>query len=147
MGRIMVALPGPPWVRTYTTLRSDSVNTVSNRKPMMRMGKIIGVTTWRNRWRNEQPSTRAASSTSVGTEVNPARRTMAEKGKDLQTLTPMQARSANCGWPSQMGQLCDPEPPMSPALCRPQLITLNCESYIHFQDSTLTVMGSVNGMT
>jgi hypothetical protein len=27
------------------------------------------------------------------------------------------------------------------------LITLNCESYIHFHESTLTVMGSVNGMT
>ena len=46
-----------------------------------------------------------------------------------------------------MGQLSDPYPPMSPALCKPQLITLNCESYIHFQDSTLTEMGSVNGMT
>jgi hypothetical protein len=104
----MVALPGPPWVRTYTTLRSDSVKTVSNRKPMMRIGKIIGVTMWRNRWKKEQPSTLAASSTSVGTDVNPARRTIAEKGKDRQTLTPMQARRARCGWPSQMGQLSDP---------------------------------------
>src|SRR5512132_184769 len=104
----MVALPGPPWVRTYTTLRSDSVKTVSDRKPLMRLGQIIGVTMWRNRWKKEQPSTRAASSTSVGTDVNPARRTMAEKGKDRQTLTPMQARRARCGSPSQMGQLADP---------------------------------------
>jgi len=28
-----------------------------------------------------------------------------------------------------------------------QLMTLNWESYIHFQDSTLMAMGSVNGMT
>src|SRR4030095_15439212 len=104
----MVALPGPPWVRTYTTLRSDSVNTVSHRNAMMRIGKIIGVTMWRNRWKKEQPSTLAASSTSVGTEVNPARRTMAENGKDRQTLTPMQARRGECGWPTQMGQLSDP---------------------------------------
>ena len=27
------------------------------------------------------------------------------------------------------------------------MITLNCESYIHFQESTLIAMGSVNGMT
>ena len=36
---------------------------------------------------------------------------------------------------------------MSPSRLSTQLITLNCESYIHFQASTLIVMGSVNGMT
>jgi len=36
---------------------------------------------------------------------------------------------------------------MSPTLLRNQLMTLNCESYIHFQPSTLMLIGSVNGIT
>ena len=36
---------------------------------------------------------------------------------------------------------------MRPSRLSAQLITLNCESNIHFQPSTLMAIGSVNGMT
>src|SRR5688572_5777622 len=113
----------------------------------MRIGKIIGTTTCRKRCMKEQPSTLAASSTSGGTEVNPASSTIAENGNVRHTLTAMQEASASSGWPSQIGQLGDPYGPISPSPCSAQLITLNCESYIHFQLSTLMVTGRVNGMT
>src|SRR5207247_2222512 len=80
-GRILLALPGPPWVRRYTTLRSESVKTVSKRNPIIRIGKIIGTTTWRKRCMKVQPSTLAASRTSSGTAVKPARSTIALNGK------------------------------------------------------------------
>jgi hypothetical protein len=51
-----------------------------------------------------QPSTLAASITSEGTEVKPARSTIAEKGKVRHTFTRMQATSASFGSPSQIGQ-------------------------------------------
>ena len=70
----------------------------------MRIGKIIGTTTWRNRWKNEQPSTLAASITSTGTDVNPASSTIAENGNVRHTLTMTHASSASFGSPSQTGQ-------------------------------------------
>src|SRR5438445_1545392 len=94
-----------------------------------------------------QPSTLAASMTSSGTAVKPARSTIALNGNVRHTLTAMQAASARWGWPSQMGQDSDPYAPISPTRLSAQLMTLNCESYIHFQESTLIPMGSVNGMT
>ena len=75
---------------------------------MRRIGAIIGTTTWRNRCMKLVPSTRAASRISVGTEVNPASSTMAEKGKLRHTLTMMQAARARCAWPSHTGQLSEP---------------------------------------
>ena len=113
----------------------------------MRIGKIIGATTWRNRWKNEQPSTFAASSTSSGTEVNPASSTIAENGKVRHTFTAIQASSASLGSPSQMGQESVPYWPMSPTRLSTQLMTLNWESYIRFHASTLIAIGNVNGMT
>src|SRR5213592_4382069 len=89
-----------------------------------------------------QPSTLAASRTSSGTAVKPARSTIALNGKVRHTLTAIHAASARCGWPSQIGQSGEPYPPISPARLNAQLITLNCESYIHFQESTLIAIGS-----
>src|SRR5262249_52276925 len=135
MGSICVALPGPPCVRMYTTDKSVRVKTVSNRKPTIRMGKIIGATTFRKRWKKLQPSTLAASRTSGGTEVNRARRTIAENGKVRHTLTPTQAIRASFGSPSHTGHESVPYCPMSPIRLSTQLKTLNCESYIHFHAS------------
>src|SRR5262245_26395444 len=109
----------------YTTDRSDKVKTVSNRNPTIRIGKIIGATTLRNRWRKLQPSTLAASSTSGGTDVKPASRTMAENGKVRHTLTPTQAISARRGSPSHTGHESVPYWPMSPSRLNTQLKTLN----------------------
>ena len=89
-------------------LRSDSVKTVSKRKPIRRIGAIIGTTTWRNRCMKLVPSTRAASRISVGTDVNPASSTMAENGNVRHTLTMMQAAIARWGSPSHTGQLGEP---------------------------------------
>ncbi len=69
----------------------------------MRIGKIIGTTTWWNRCMKLQPSTLAASSTSLGTEVNPARRTIAENGNVRHTFTSTHAMSARWGSPSHTG--------------------------------------------
>src|SRR4029450_6766861 len=113
----------------------------------MRIGKIIGATTWRNRWKNEQPSTFAASSTSSGTEVNPASSTIAENGNVRHTFTAIHASSASLGSPSQMGQESVPYCPMSPTRLSTQLMTLNWESYIHFNARTLMPSGNVNGVT
>src|SRR5207302_4810892 len=49
VGRISVALSGPPFVSRYTMLRSDSVKTVSNAVPMKRIGAIIGTMIMRKR--------------------------------------------------------------------------------------------------
>src|SRR5262245_982580 len=125
----------------YTTERSDRVKTVSNRKPTIKIGKIIGATTCRKRWRNVQPSTLAASSTSVGTDVNPASSTMAENGNVRHTFTMTQAMRARWGSPSHTGHESVPYAPMSPSRLSTQLKTLNWESYIHFQLRTLIAMG------
>src|SRR5881409_3807137 len=53
----------------------------------------------------------------------------------------------DAGSQRQMGLASDPYAPISPTRLSAQLMTLNCESYIHFQESTLIPMGSVNGMT
>src|SRR5437870_11985999 len=111
------------------------------------MGKSTGKTTWRKRSKKEQPSTLAASSTSAGTEVKPASSTMAEKGNVRHTFTKMHAISASLGSPSQIGQPSVPNCPIKPRRLSTQLMTLNCESYIHFHDSTLMAIGSVNGIT
>ena len=113
----------------------------------MRIGKIIGATTWRKRWKNEQPSTLAASRISTGTDVKPASSTMAENGNVRHTFTKMHAINASLGSPSQIGQPSVPNCPINPMRLSTQLMTLNCESYIHFQDSTLIAIGSVKGMT
>src|ERR1700752_4890982 len=113
----------------------------------MRIGKIIGATTWRNRWKNEQPSTLAASSTSSGTDVNPASSTIAENGNGRHTFTAIQPSNASRGSPSQIGQESVPNCPMSPSRLSTQLMTLNWESYIHFHASTLMAIGKVNGIT
>ena len=85
-------------------LMSESVKTVSKRPPTNRIGAIIGTITCRRRWRKLAPSTLAASMTSGGTEVSPAMRTMAPKGKLRHTLTNITDARARAGWPSQTGQ-------------------------------------------
>ena len=79
--------------------------------------------------------------------MNPASRTIAENGNVRHTFTRMHATSASFGSPSQIGQPSVPNCPIRPMRLNTQLMTLNWESYIHFQDSTLMAMGSVNGMT
>src|SRR5437870_13606916 len=94
-----------------------------------------------------QPSTLAASMTSSGTAVKPARSTIALHGNVRHTLRAMQAASARGGWPSQMGQDSDPYALISPTRLGGQLMTLNCESYIHFHESALIPPASLTGLT
>ena len=78
-------------------LRSESVKTVSNALPMKRIGAIIGTITRRKRCMKVVPSTLAASMISGGTDVSPASRTMALKGKPRHTLTNITEKSARPG--------------------------------------------------
>ena len=63
------------------------------------------------------------------------------------TFTRMHATSASRGSPSHTGHESVPYAPMSPSRLSTQLNTLNWESYIHFQPSTLMATGRVNGIT
>src|SRR5207253_2094475 len=75
-----------------------------SRRRRLRSSRTIAGSSSRRRWRKLAPSTLAASMTSGGTEVSPAMRTMAPKGKLRHTLTNITDARARAGWPSQTGQ-------------------------------------------
>src|SRR5262245_21004804 len=97
----VVLLEGPPRVSRYTTFMSVKVNTVPKRMATVRMGSIMGMVIWKALASGPAPSMSAASWTSAGIDVSPARRMTVEKGRSRHTCTVMMATMPSVGSPSQ----------------------------------------------
>ena len=82
-----VELMGPPWVSTYTMLKSLNVKIVEKSTTIASTGFSSGSVTSQKRATGPAPSASAASYSSRGMETSPARIVMAKKGRPRQTLT------------------------------------------------------------
>src|ERR1700730_2873397 len=89
---------------------SVKVKTVPKRIATVRIGSIIGIVIWKALASGPAPSMSAASWTSAGIEVSPARRITVEKGSSRHTCTVMMATIPSVGAPEPVVPLARSEP-------------------------------------
>ena len=76
-----MAVPGPPFVITYTKSKLRNTYRMISTVRTVSVGRRMGSTMWRLRRQNPAPSMRAASTTSTGSESIPPWMTRIENGR------------------------------------------------------------------
>jgi len=86
IGKIVVALPGPPPVVSQIASNELIVVIVEIIKTIKITGRIPGKETFLNLWTALQPSVAAASWSSFGTDCSAAKNIIVQKGKPFQIV-------------------------------------------------------------